>query len=52
MALDYISYLPQRRTVSLMVSYSGYSLGDFLGVLVSRDLGLQPSPSRPCISFV
>ena len=60
MVLDYISYLLQRRTVSLTVSYSGfgsYISGyyvvkfDFLGVLVSRDIGLQPPPSRPCIYF-
>ena len=25
---------------------------DFLGVLLSRDIGLQPSPSRPILGYI
>ena len=61
MALDYISYLLQKRTVCLNISYSrpgsyipGYQVEkfDFLGVLVSRDIGPQPSTSRPFLVYM
>ena len=61
MALDYISCLLQKRTVCLNISYSrpgsyipGYQVKkfDFLGVLVSRDIGLQPSPNRPFLVYI
>ena len=61
MTLDYISYLLQKRTVCLYISYNrhgsyipGYQVVkfDFLGVLVSRDIGLQPSPSGRFLVYI